>query len=308
MASYTFSIPSLRLCLGLLCGTFVFSQAIASEIPFDTSTRESYGLVGPVREVVQRSTHWREGAPTSVTRTLFDPRGNVLEVSEWEEAGGALTSPSTLKLRYEYDSSGHLLKRFTYKKDGTVSITAIYSYDEKGNRARELFHDEEGRQTSLGLYTWDATGKLREFRTYGRNGHLFPDGDLGSRWTWEYDDKGRQTEIHQYRGDGHKTDGFLFKIIVNKFNEIGQIVESKALKGDSSLDRRYVYRFDKAGQKVEELTYTPEGKLSFRTTETYEYDDRGNWIKRKPGRWFYNKSEKPEQWPTESYVRTITYY
>jgi antitoxin component YwqK of YwqJK toxin-antitoxin module len=265
------------------------------------SDRDRDRLVGPAREVVQRWIHWNDKVPTSVVRTLYDQEGRVLEVHSWQEAEGKLVLKSNRKALYEYDDHKRLIKLIAYGEEGSITRTVTYSYDEKGHKTGEIARDDKGREEIGWTYSWDDRGNMKEMRSYRPDGH--PLADVKMRSMWEYDSQDRVVQSMVYRSEGTLPEKSLYK-----YDDKGLLSELIGLESNASVRRREVFHYDQSGRRMEELDFNAEGSLTFRTTHTYEDDARGNWIKETPGRWNYDKSGKPDKWPTEVITRTITYY
>jgi len=263
------------------------------------SDRDRDGLIGPVKEIVERIIHWEAEAPTWVSRTLYDQRGHQLEFHEWQETHGTLIPKSRRNVLYEYDSQVRLIKLITYGEDGKVVRTRICSYDETGHKTREIDRDYKGLEEIGWTYSWDDRGNMKEMQAYRPDGHL-------TRYTWEYDPQGRVVQSMSYKSDGTFGGKALYKYEdKDRRSELSELI---VLENNDSVQSREVFRYDQFGRRVEKLEYNGEGTRTFKPTDTYENDARGNWIKKTPGRWSYDKSGKPDKWPTEVIIRTITYY
>ena len=262
------------------------------------------GLIGPVREVVERLIHWGGGAGTIVKRTLYDKEGHRLEVHVWVETDGTLIPEIKRKELYQYDLSGHLTTLITYRADGSISRTATYTYDEKGRKTGEIDRDDKGREQIRWTYSWDNRGNMKEMLVYMPDGHPLADVNAVPQYTREYDSQGHVIETMSYRSDGT----FAEKIL-NKYDDTGRLTEGIRFESNGSVRDRFVFHYDRSGRGVERLNYNAEGTLIYKATYISEDDARGNWVKKTPSEWSYNESGKPERQPsTEVIMRTITYY
>jgi hypothetical protein len=285
--------------VGLLCGLLMLfpgTTIAASELDRD-------GLIGPVREVIERWIHWEDRVPTTVSRTLYDKEGHMLESHWWEEINGTLIPKSKRKALYQYDPSERRITLITYSgEDGSMSGTKTYTYDQKGQKTGEISRDGKGREENRWMYSWDDKGNKIE-DAYWPDGQLFPDANAQTRVRWEYD-----SQNHVIEGIATKSDGAFGWKALYKHDDKGRISEMISLESDGSVRDRRVFHYDRSGRIVEELELNAERTLGFKTTYMYEDDAKGNWVKKTPGRWSYYKSGKPERFPTEVITRTITYY
>ena len=287
-------------CIGLLCGLLMLFPATtiaASDLDRD-------GLIGPVREVVERLIHWEGRAATIVKRTLYDEEGHRLEVHEWVETNGTLIPESKRKELYQYDLSGHLTTLITFRADGSISRTATYTYDEKGQKTGEIERDDKGREGVRSTYSWDNRGNMKEMLWHVPDGHTRADVNTTTRYTWEYDSHDHVIETMSYRSDGA-----LAEKTLNKYDDTGRLTEGIRFESNGSVRDRFMFHYDRSGRGVERLNYNAEGTLIYKATYISEDDARGNWVKKTPSEWSYNESGKPERQPsTEVIMRTITYY
>lgn len=107
-----------------------------------------------------------------------------------------------------------------------------------------------------------------------RASHYTPDGALLQKRVSTYDEKGRETEWAIYRGDGAPAAG----------------------------QRR---GYDEQGNVAESISYGNGVQVS-RETFAYEFDARGNWVKRRVVRDAVRKGIFDTE--VEVNYRTITYY
>lgn len=285
--------------IGLLCGLLILFPGTT----IAASDLNGHELSGPVREVVERWIHWEDKVPTTVSRTLYDTEGHMLESHGWEETNGTVIPKSKRKALYQYDPSGRLITLITYYgEDGSISGTMTYTYDEKGHKAGDIYRDDKGHEGFRGMYSWDDRGNMKE-AAYWPDSSLFPEADAQTRVTSKYDSHDHVIEATANRSDG----AFMWKALY-KHDDKGRLSEMITLESESSVRDRRVFHYDRSGRIVEELELKAEGTLGFKTTYMYEDDAKGNWVKKTPGRWSYYKSGKPERFPTEVITRTITYY
>ncbi len=184
--------------IGVFCGLLMLfpgTTIAASDI-------DGKELFGPVREVVERWIHWEDRVPTSVSRTLYDKEGHILESHGWEEINGTLIPKSKRKALYQYDPSERLLTLITYYgEDGSMSGAMTYTYDQKGQKTGDISRDGKGREKNRWMYSWDNKGNKIE-DAYWPDGQLFPEANAQRRVRWEYD-----SQNHVIEGIATKSDG-----------------------------------------------------------------------------------------------------
>jgi YD repeat-containing protein len=282
------------LALALSC-----SYSAAAQTATDAGTaKDRSGVVGPVSalRLEAAAVSVVSGRPVEGPRVLkqtisFDEKGNATTTSVFNPDGSVR---SKLGRAYTYDAEGRVaewcsldadgaptgravpaygeqgreVETTFFHPDGSVHYTQTYTYDERGNITRKASRSPDGRSHGWTVHTYDDSDRLTETAFYTR------DGTLSQRNVYAYDARGRETEWNAYRGDGTHALGFT---------------------------RRY----DESGNVVESL-HSANGSLVSRRTYTYEFDARGNWVKR--------RAEVEEARGGVSKVvpevtyRTITYY
>ena len=287
----------MRAMLGFLLVVFISTSAAAQT----KSGREEDRLVGAVQTVTTEVSEFTtkdgktvEGPRLPVQTISYDPRGNRVKRVEFNRDGSIAQT-----LVYSYDAEG----RCTGYEDYTPGLSAprkhiylldqagkrseykiiqptgaagdekyFYKYDDKGNRiAEELYHktslvsrnengyDEQGRLLTQVIYNPDGTVSSRIRNAIGADGkpveRVRYDGELLTyRRRYAYDAKGRLVEMET----------------------VGSYVEMDS-SSESSITGKVVYGYK--GDRVKEMTvYNPDGSLRERVV--FDYDSRGNWVKR----------------------------
>ena len=292
-----------RLFTLLALPLLIFGLTAAREVP--DAQREN--LFGPVRSVDVRMTrHLGDEAEDGsgamqLDIVTYDPAGHEIERTIYDDYGfvvgkqvvtrdadGAVTErilsdpEGNVLDRESYVYTGGRLAEIAHRDDkGKVGLRQVNIYGDDGLVREETYHEAE---TPVGrtVFRYDAQGRASEALYYTADGAraVAPIGPcLGAhRMTFEYDGKGRPAKVVAYEPDGtmKKSWRYLYNA-----------------KGDIAEERR-------------EDSWSNQA-----STISYEYDSRGNWIRRvaivndlpKPGR--------SETQPTRSTVihsRKITYH
>jgi hypothetical protein len=104
----------------------------------------------------------------------------------------------------------------------------------------------------------------------------------------------------------YDSSGKLWLRYVYKYQ--GNKKEELVYSEDGSLNRKNVSTLDDKGNEVEESFYdVKDGSVSERYSYSYEFDAKGNWIKRTASKWAA-KDGKEQFAPYSITYRTITYY
>ena len=91
------------------------------------------------------------------------------------------------------------------------------------------------------------------------------------------------------------------------FSYDGTQVEEQFYSGEGELYRKQVTTLDEKGNEVEQTVNEPRGNRTTRYAYSYEFDAKGNWMKRTTSKWV-TKEGKSFFEPSYVTYRTITYY
>jgi hypothetical protein len=264
----------------------------------DRTGRESAGLNGPARavrvetaRVSNASGQSVEGARALAQILSFDERGNTTGQTVFNPDGSTRWK---LAWGHTYDAKGRETEISYRNAGGALTSRAVSVYDAQGRKAETTFYTAGGAVNHVETFEYDDGGKLiREFRRS-------PDGTIRSSSVYAYDDAGRLAELSL-----HKWDGTRYQRTVYTYDEKGRETEWVIYLPDEStaMGRKYVY--DERGSVTESLRYG-NGVLLSRETFTYEFDARGNWVKRRVVR--ETLKEGASHTETDVNYRTITYY
>ncbi len=202
------------------------------------------------------------------------------------DANGGVSSTSTSRYEYEYDSKGNVTKQVPYDADGNILGRYEYEYDSKGNVTKQVYYNADGVAGRRSEYEYDSYGNLTKIVGYNA------DGNVSSRTEYEYDSNGNQTKQVNYIADGSvysrteydcNSDGsFCTYTLYNNKEEISYTGEARYTTINSK-------KFT-----VSRIFYTtsPSGGSS---KEEYEYDSMGNITK---------ATQYSRQSDTDSYRKT----
>lgn len=277
----------------------VLTLACAHPSTAQTKTdRERAGLIGPVRtvrvetaRVSDVSGQFVEGKRALAQFDSFDEKGNVVGSSVFNPDG----SPNRkLGWGYTYDTKGRETERTFLNAEGALTSRAVSVYDEQGRKVEMTFYNPSGTVNHIETFAYDDRGKLI------REVHLNPDGTIRNTSIYTYDTGGQLTEW-----SGHKPDGTLSQRKVSTYDQKGRETEWAIYRGDGTPAMSQRRSYDERGNVMESLRYG-NGVLVGRETYTYEFDARGNWVKRRAV-WEALK-DGISQTGREVNYRTITYY
>jgi hypothetical protein len=167
------------------------------------------------------------------------------------------------KTIFKYDGEGNLVAKNDYKADGSLDDSSFYIVDPRGSR--------------IDIYTYKADGSLESSSTseYNLLGNIVESsetvkGKLKSRNTFDYDDKGNETQEIGYGPDGKVKWKEILSYDVN--NNLTEVIDYKQ---DDSFAAKYRYGYDKQGYMAEEDEYHIENSPEHKRTTT-RYDSKGH--------------------------------
>jgi len=156
------------------------------------------------------------------------------------DANGGVSSTSTTRVEYEYDSRGNRTEQVNYAADGSISGRYEYEYDSKGNQTKQVNYKA--------------------------------DGSISSRYEYEYDSKGNQTKQVIYAADGS-----ISLIYEYNCNSDGSYCNYSIGNGTGEV---IVYtgetRYTTVNSKKLTASETRESYDGTSTKTEYEYDSNGN--------------------------------
>ena len=240
---------------------------------------------------------WRADAAGAVTRSEYDPDGNLVRSTRFASTITPGSEPSSVKAqdgadrvtRHVYDRAGrrthavdalNYVTRWVYDRDGNVESTTRYATAiEAGKDATSVASLPTLDQTDT--YVRDAAGRVlshtdamgyTESTTYDALGHkLTYTNAKGSVWTYEYDAAGRMTvetspgvavtAVNQ--SGGALTQGEIVEAsIVTRFeyDALGNLTSRTEAAGRAE-QRQTLYGYDARGRQVS-VTYPAVGVYS----------------------------------------------
>ena len=262
-----------------LCWLVVASPATTSA----RSDLDRFELVGSVRTVVTKH-------PQLKTTQQFDHDGNLtsLELVPAKEANSA-------RYVYLHDASGRITEEHTVDPDGTVTNRKQFRYGV----------DEQGRQLALVAVTDEGLFAHAEFSLYDGRGLLAEQIMVSGQGIAE-------KSLYDVRGnliyDARYFQGRLVLEATHHYSPLDRLTESRFYGSDGELMRKDLYRYDQAGNRVEQTSEFYHQSHLRKSVVAYEFDHMGNWTKETIQRWS-DKNGAPTLGETVvSRERTITYY
>ena len=188
----------------------------------------------------------------------------------------------------------------------------LTTYNEKGNKLRTDWYDSRNNLERITVFGYldgsrVSASKYIE-REYGpRIGTSGPlsnkkmDPRYQHRFEYKYDDKKRLTEKTEFLSNGEVVYRSVYKYE-------GDQKETLLYADGNSPPQRSVYTLDDKGNEIEHTVFAHDGSIRTKLSHAYEFDSKGNWIKRTTSRTENDERLRRFMPPTSVHIRTITYY
>lgn len=223
---------------------------------FRTSSKERYGLVGPVcsvySEVAMSMGQRKEFIPeeySPVNIEFFDKHGNLFGRVNFH------ANRSTRSYDVWIDA---------YDENGNLTQMIMRSFDENGEPLYEHKTDEIMEIISKEVKV-EFGGKIVETTTKVK-------GEIFEKTIEKFDRQGRRTELSVYDPDGS-----LYTKTQYKYGSDGNIIERlSSYRG--LMDDRTVYTRDRMGRILKLFRYSDVDSFTYSHSSSFAYDDVGNWL------------------------------
>lgn len=231
---------------------------------------------------------WRRGSDFNLS-FLYNKDGNMIEKLTYN-ADGQIDR----KWTYEYDDKkGQVIERVYSNSNEEPLFKRINYYDKKGNKTKHLGYTQEDNEPYKETLKYDKSdnileevdyvdgGPLKTLYKYDEKDNLIEKSELMvdnpmMTETYEYDKEGKLLASKQDEGrTSHAT--FVFE---KKYRE-GKETERKVYK-NGEPDGRFVYKYDDRGNRIEYQQFDLDDNLVSGEKTDFEYDQKGNWIKKIP--------------------------
>jgi YD repeat-containing protein len=254
--------------------------------PVSSSTKndlDRLDLRGAVRRVVTKH-------PQLTTMHQFDRDGHLTALDLT-----AATEAESARYVYLYDSNGRLVEEQTYEPDHTLGYRKLFRYalDEQARESAQVAATDEGLFAHALFSLYDVRGLLTE--------ELLITGQ-GVAEKSLYDARGNLV-YHARHFQGR-----LVLEETHYYDPLDRLQESRFYGSDGGLMRRDRYRYDRAGNAIEQTSeYSRQSHLR-KSVVTFEFDGAGNWVKETVQRWANRNGAMVQAENVISRERIITYY
>ena len=173
------------------------------------------------------------------------------------------------RVTYAYDKNGNLIGENLYLGTEAVQYKNVYEYDDNGKKTSDIRYNKDSEIVYKTLFEYDGDKISVRETTNG-------DGEVEYIEKFTYDDKGNVTVKSTYEkyDDSETTDKFRYD---EKGNKISWVIDKN---GVEIMKAEYTYD-DKSNLTLIQTYYGDKLSETEERSYTYEYDDKGNWIKKK---------------------------
>jgi hypothetical protein len=195
----------------------------------------------------------------------YDAAGNRIEET-WFDADNALD----YRLTRKFSNMGYLMEIKKYT-DTTATYNEKYVYvpDPTGNPVKTSLYDENDALITMTTSIYDSYGNRIEDDNFDAKGK-----SLG-KILYTYDNRRLKTTEEAYGADG---------IIMTKkkftYEYRGKLSQQQNFDNNSKLVEKNIFAFNDQGDENEWTNFDRTGFVLYKYTYTYEYDSKGNWIKK----------------------------
>lgn len=173
----------------------------------------------------------------------------------------------TDRITYVYDAKGNLTEENLFMKSEVVQYKKLYAYDRDNRKVSESTYDKDGKLMYKTLYGYDGDN-LVSVETINEN------GEPGDVEKYSYDDKGNLTMEYEFSSfnNSESTEEIIYD---DKGNKIKRII---------TRDKKPVavvsYAYDEHDNLIKTEVQDNQNNFTESRSYRYEYDKKGNWIKR----------------------------
>jgi hypothetical protein len=240
--------------------------------------REAAGLRGPVRSVQSRSVDYLGDKivgdgfmKTDGDQVSYDQEGREVDrkpVSDFGEDMGRITSV--------FDARGLLKERSWVNPKGVLVKKDVFSYLADARLFQSLTYNGNGILVAKTITSYDTQGRV-EAETY------YDPLKPAARTIHKYDGQNNLIEVAFFLADGQKATAPVGPClgahrVTFAYNDKKQTIARAAFEDDGSKKKGYAWSYDEKGNVAKYIVENPGSTTTF--VYKYEFDDRGNWIKR----------------------------
>lgn len=261
-----------------ILGAFTLILFLSNLAVAQTTDREKAGLLGAGHSVRSQTADYldenskEKGRTKQLDTVTYETNGNESERIIYDDYGFLFG-----KEVHTHDAKDNLTGSTLTDPKGVIIERRAYTHDNgNGKLVQIVTYDGKGRVVLKQVNSNDAHGRLSDETYYD------PKSAVG-KTVYKYDENGNISEVAFYRAGGSKAVAPIgpclgaHKVI---YLYEGQSKPNKvvAYEPDGEMKKSWKYTYNREGQVAEEIRESVWSSTKF--IYTYEYDSKGNWIKR----------------------------
>lgn len=243
---------------------------------------------------IKTSYDWDESGKNNTAITKRNSDNSQIDRIEMKYQNGYLVTKTTLsaqnmpteKITYINDSKGKVIEEDLYLGSDIIQYKSIFKYDKKGNQVSDAKYSADGKKLYETISRYDGDKLVKKFTNSNK-------GEVEYSEDFIYDTKGNITnKVVFNKADNSKS--------IDKFayDDNGNRVAWNIIKNDIPLMTGQ-FTYDEHNNMTTSIARDATNNLLDQREYAYEYDKKGNWIKKKV------KLKGVDQFIVE---RTISYY
>ena len=256
----------------------------------------------------QNDLTWQEasGNVKSIRTTGYEATEKFGEIRE-----GAVLDDFDLNTLMKFNKDGFFTEFTNFNRSGNISQKRVSVYDEDGKLTKINKYDEYGDEIGRTVYTYNENKRVTKIVDYDKSGKV----NYTENNEWDGDKITKNQFINEYSKGNYNINEYKGNTIVKSVEydkngkPTGEYTEYENEKMKKIIKKDYTVIFtynDKGlctsidnGQLFSTNSYSLEKGESY--TYDYEYDDKGNWVRK-------IERKKNSQIATRIFVREIEYF
>ncbi len=164
-------------------------------------------------------------------------------------------------------------EKFGKAQKDKLTSKIISNYNDKGNLTTQSTYEMKNSSFMVDSFTYNSNSKLTESSTHilGQTDSMVKAiiGALAIKFSYIYDKEGNEIERNKYL----LSDNTLQNKYICKFDKDRNKVEENSYDSDGNLDEKLTYKYDKEGNEIERNEYDSEHNLKEKFIHTYDNDN-----------------------------------
>lgn len=272
--------------------TYNSKDSITEEVYYDNAGknfRRNYFVYDDNGNLIESASIDASDAESSkITRYKYNPAGQLIE-----EAHSALDGSNAYRVETSYNKKGLWETITIYDTDGTIAEKQTCKYNKSGIPVEISYYGENAKflykcsskydtkdnsvetkiTTTLGVEVLSYTDFLNANKQFVKKHKVTNDFEIKGYVQYKYNSKGVSVEEETYRPEGTLKNR-------NVYDDNRNLLEMNRFEQDGTIGYKSTFKYDTKNNPTEWVNYEKDGSKKSTTTYTYEYDSRGNWIKR----------------------------